>query len=64
MVLKMCSRYYDGYGNVKDLDDETMSKFENIIQGMAASSLRCIALTYTEVANEDLLGEGDNHNMV
>ncbi|XP_045814694.1 putative calcium-transporting ATPase 13, plasma membrane-type [Trifolium pratense] len=64
MVLRMCSRYYDSYGNVKDLDNETMSKFENIIQGMAASSLRCIALAYTEVANEELGGEGGNKMVV
>ncbi|MED6136682.1 putative calcium-transporting ATPase 13, plasma membrane-type [Stylosanthes scabra] len=54
MVLKMCSKYYDASGIVKDLDRESMMKFENIIQGMAASSLRCIAFAQTEV--ED--GEG------
>ncbi|GAU38655.1 hypothetical protein TSUD_276950 [Trifolium subterraneum] len=64
MVLRMCSRYYDGYGNVKDLDNETMSKFESIIQGMAASSLRCIALAYAEVADEELGGEGENNKIV
>ncbi|WJX67996.1 Putative calcium-transporting ATPase 13, plasma membrane-type [Trifolium repens] len=64
MVLRMYSRYYDGYGNVKDIDNETMSKFESIIQGMAASSLRCIALAYAEVSEEDLRGEGDNNKIV
>jgi Ca2+-transporting ATPase len=59
----MCSRYDDGYGNVKNLDNETMSKFESIIQGMAVSSLRCIALAYAEVSNEDLGGEGDNNKI-
>jgi P-type Ca2+ transporter type 2C len=63
MVLRMCSRYYDGYGILKDLDNESMSKFESIIQGMAASSLRCIALAYTKVADEEL-GDGDNNKMV
>ncbi|GAU39613.1 hypothetical protein TSUD_276530 [Trifolium subterraneum] len=64
MVLRMCSRYYDGYRNVKDLDNETMSKFESIIQGMTASSFRCIALAYTEVVDEKLVGEGGNNKMV
>jgi Ca2+-transporting ATPase len=48
---------------VKNLDNETMSKFESIIQGMAVSSLRCIALAYAEVSNEDLGGEGDNNKI-
>lgn len=64
MVLRMCSRYYDGYGILKDLDNESMLKFESIIQGMAASSLRCIALACTEVSDEKLGHEGDNTKMV
>ncbi|XP_047166229.1 putative calcium-transporting ATPase 13, plasma membrane-type [Vigna umbellata] len=54
MVLKMCSRYYDASGTVKDLDIDTMLKFEHIIQGMAASSLRCIAFAHVEVPEEEL----------
>ncbi|KAK7364974.1 hypothetical protein VNO80_13724 [Phaseolus coccineus] len=61
MVLKMCSRYYDASGIVKDLDNDRMSKFEHIIQGMAASSLRCIAFAHVEVAEEEL---GDEDTMV
>jgi len=62
MVLRMCSRYYDGCGILKDLDNESMLKFEGIIQGMAASSLRCIALAYTEIAAEELGDEGRDNN--
>ncbi|KAK7316249.1 hypothetical protein VNO77_35130 [Canavalia gladiata] len=59
MVLKMCSRYYDASGIVKDLDSDSLSKFESIIQGMAASSLRCIAFAHVEVGEEELGNEGN-----
>ncbi|CAI9762635.1 unnamed protein product [Fraxinus pennsylvanica] len=49
MVLKMCSHYYDLEGNVNSLNDFNRMKFERIIQGMAASSLRCIAFAHTQV---------------
>ncbi|OIW07720.1 hypothetical protein TanjilG_11847 [Lupinus angustifolius] len=54
MVLNMCSRYYDESGILKDLDNTNRLKLEQIIQGMAASSLRCIAFAHTSVdANEE-----------
>ncbi|XP_061367778.1 putative calcium-transporting ATPase 13, plasma membrane-type [Gastrolobium bilobum] len=53
MVLKLCSRYYDASGIVKDLDNDSKLKFEHIIQGMAASSLRCIAFAHVEVGDEE-----------
>lgn len=64
MVLRMCSKYHDGCGILKDLDNESMLKFENIIQGMAASSLRCIALAYTKVTDEEFGDEGDTNKIV
>ncbi|KAK7381169.1 hypothetical protein VNO78_33698 [Psophocarpus tetragonolobus] len=63
MILKMCSRYYDASGIVKNLDSDSMMKFEHIIQGMAASSLRCIAFTYVEVAEEEV-GDEEGKTMV
>jgi Ca2+-transporting ATPase len=53
MILKMCSSYYDASGSMKNLDDGEKMKFEQIIQGMAASSLRCIALAYKQVSEEN-----------
>ncbi|KAG2722221.1 hypothetical protein I3760_02G119100, partial [Carya illinoinensis] len=53
MILKMCSSYYDAFGNIKDMDDGKMMKFEQIIQGMAASSLRCIAFAHKQISEED-----------
>lgn len=43
MVLAMCSNYHDITGEMKLISKDDRSKFENIINGMAASSLRCIA---------------------
>ncbi|KAG2728141.1 hypothetical protein I3760_01G191400 [Carya illinoinensis] len=52
MILKMCSSYYDASGIIKYLDDVEKMKFEQIIEGMAASSLRCIAFAHKEVSEE------------
>ncbi|KAL3724809.1 hypothetical protein ACJRO7_029903 [Eucalyptus globulus] len=52
MVLAMCSSFYDGSGIEKDLDKDERMKFEQIIQGMAASSLRCIAFAHKQVSEE------------
>ncbi|KAF3975399.1 hypothetical protein CMV_001330 [Castanea mollissima] len=53
MILKMCSSYYDASGIMKDLDDGEKMKFEQIIQGMAASSLRCIAFAHKQISEKD-----------
>ncbi|XP_073292222.1 calcium-transporting ATPase 12, plasma membrane-type-like [Primulina huaijiensis] len=43
MVLATCSNYYNITGEMKPISEDDRNKFENIIEGMAASSLRCIA---------------------
>ncbi|KAL1535780.1 putative calcium-transporting ATPase 13, plasma membrane-type [Salvia divinorum] len=48
MILAMCSHYYDLEGSKKDLNDEERLQFNHIIQGMAASSLRCIAFAHKQ----------------
>ncbi|XWS13734.1 hypothetical protein CRYUN_Cryun36dG0063500 [Craigia yunnanensis] len=53
MILAMCSNYYDASGIVRDLNDKERMKFEQIIQGMAASSLRCIAFAHKQVSEEE-----------
>ncbi|PRQ35928.1 putative calcium-transporting ATPase [Rosa chinensis] len=58
MILAMCTSYYDASGIVKDMDYNEKMNFEQIIQGMAASSLRCIAFAHKEVAAEEQV-EGD-----
>ncbi|XVE81693.1 hypothetical protein DITRI_Ditri15bG0086000 [Diplodiscus trichospermus] len=51
-ILSICSSYYDASGNVKDLNNER-TKFDQIIQGMAASSLRCIAFAHKQIPAEE-----------
>uniref|UniRef100_A0A7N0TUM8 Calcium-transporting ATPase n=1 Tax=Kalanchoe fedtschenkoi TaxID=63787 RepID=A0A7N0TUM8_KALFE len=53
MILAMCSGYYDISGNVRGLDEDERMRFEAIIQGMAASSLRCIAFAHKQVGGRD-----------
>ncbi|KAK4405764.1 putative calcium-transporting ATPase 13, plasma membrane-type [Sesamum angolense] len=60
MILAMCSHYYDMEGNMKALSDCERTKFDQIIQGMAASSLRCIAFAHKQVSE----GENDEHKRI
>ncbi|KAI8522969.1 hypothetical protein RHMOL_Rhmol13G0038500 [Rhododendron molle] len=54
MVLGMCLHYYEGSGKVKPIDEEGRKQFEKIIQGMAASSLRCIAFAYKQISEQEI----------
>ncbi|KAL6208664.1 hypothetical protein ACLB2K_019611 [Fragaria x ananassa] len=54
MIVATCSRYYDTNGTVNPLDVDTRSKLEKIIQGMAASSLRCIAFAHAQISEEEI----------
>lgn len=50
MILELCSNYYDHTGSTKVLDGAERKKFEQLIQGMAAGSLRCIAFAHKQVS--------------
>ncbi|CAL5395390.1 unnamed protein product [Camellia sinensis] len=63
MVLAMCSHYYDVSGEIKALDDVERKKFDQMVQGMAASSLRCIAFAHEQVQEEENEGEKVNKNL-
>ncbi|KAI8009790.1 putative calcium-transporting ATPase 13, plasma membrane-type [Camellia lanceoleosa] len=63
MVLAMCSHYYDVSGEIKVLDDVERKKFDQMIQGMAASSLRCIAFAHKQVQEEENEGEKVKKNL-
>ncbi|KAH1194947.1 Calcium-transporting ATPase 12, plasma membrane-type [Glycine max] len=52
IILAMCSNYIDNNGIEKSLDEDR-SKLEKIIQGMAASSLRCIAFAYMHISEDN-----------
>ncbi|PON79972.1 P-type ATPase [Parasponia andersonii] len=58
MILAMCSSYYDASGIIKDLGENPRMEFEKIIQGMAASSLRCIAFAHKQVETIELEDSG------
>ncbi|KAK1379966.1 Calcium-transporting ATPase [Heracleum sosnowskyi] len=53
MIIAMCTQYYDSLGNIKAMEDTGMEKFNQLVQGMAASSLRCIAFAHTEVSEHE-----------
>ncbi|EEF45219.1 putative calcium-transporting ATPase 13, plasma membrane-type [Ricinus communis] len=52
MILAMCTSYYDACGIVKELDDNERTVFKQIIQEMAAESLRCIAFAHAQISEE------------
>ncbi|KAI3787782.1 hypothetical protein L2E82_00209 [Cichorium intybus] len=49
IILSMCSYYYQKTGVSKPINHEEKTRLENIIQGMAASSLRCIAFAHKQI---------------
>lgn len=53
MILSMCSSYLEKNGKTYPLDSDNQRKIENVIQGMAASSLRCIAFAYRQISEEE-----------
>ncbi|CAL5347263.1 unnamed protein product [Camellia sinensis] len=60
MVLSMCSHYYDCSGNMKVLGDSERMRFDQIIQGMAANSLRCISFAHKKISEaEHAAGQDD-----
>ncbi|KAK4774343.1 hypothetical protein SAY86_009278 [Trapa natans] len=58
MVLAMCSSYYDASGASRNLDSDGMAMIENIIQGMAAMSLRCIAFAHKRASEDTMEDDG------
>ncbi|CAN4092870.1 unnamed protein product [Withania somnifera] len=49
LISRMCSHYYDVDGNVKHLKESDKEECNQIVEGMAASSLRCIAFAHKQV---------------
>ncbi|GLU07608.1 hypothetical protein SLE2022_245600 [Rubroshorea leprosula] len=62
MILAMCSNYYESDGEVRLMDEDARSTMEKIIEGMAASSLRCIAFAHKQVLEEEREGNDDQGN--
>ncbi|GAB2218814.1 hypothetical protein Droror1_Dr00002047 [Drosera rotundifolia] len=59
MILAMCSKYHDRAGMLKLMDDEVKSQFMEIIQNMAAKSLRCIAFAHKQLTEETQEDKGN-----
>ncbi|XP_058084767.1 LOW QUALITY PROTEIN: calcium-transporting ATPase 12, plasma membrane-type-like [Magnolia sinica] len=59
MILAMCSNYFDSNGTIKAIDEQKRMKFEQIIETMAAQSLRCIAFAHKQIA-EDIVTDGND----
>ncbi|KAJ8749542.1 hypothetical protein K2173_025737 [Erythroxylum novogranatense] len=60
MILAMCSSYYEADGIIKSLDEDGRSKIGKIIEGMAASSLRCVAFAHKRITENDLKNQTNN----
>ncbi|KAM7527232.1 hypothetical protein LguiB_030642 [Lonicera macranthoides] len=59
MVLAMCSYYYKSNGEMKTINEDERAQFEKIIEGMAASSLRCIAFAHKEIPEDEMKDNQD-----
>ncbi|RWR87968.1 Cation-transporting P-type ATPase [Cinnamomum micranthum f. kanehirae] len=63
MILAMCSNSYENDGTIKPINRQTRMKLEQIIEGMAAHSLRCIAFAHKQLTEEDGIND-DNEGKV
>ncbi|KAK8474705.1 hypothetical protein V6N13_079463 [Hibiscus sabdariffa] len=60
IIVSMCSQYYETNGVIRFMDKDQRSRIETIIQGMAASSLRCIAFAHKQVLREEMECDDDS----
>ncbi|RWR87966.1 putative calcium-transporting ATPase 13, plasma membrane-type [Cinnamomum micranthum f. kanehirae] len=63
MILAMCSNSYESDGTIKPINRQTRMKLEQIIEGMAAQSLRCIAFAHKQITEDDAIHD-DNEGKV
>ncbi|KAL9239702.1 hypothetical protein vseg_013999 [Gypsophila vaccaria] len=59
IILELCSSYYTPDGTKRAMDNDGRKRFELIIEGMAASSLRCIAFAHTQVSEQELASHAE-----
>ncbi|KNA14961.1 hypothetical protein SOVF_102590 [Spinacia oleracea] len=60
-IVAMCSDYYNVDGTKIGMDEDRRRRIGLIIEGMAASSLRCIAFAHREVLEEELEYNEENN---
>ncbi|XP_057517569.1 calcium-transporting ATPase 12, plasma membrane-type [Amaranthus tricolor] len=61
IILSMCAYYYTAAGIKTEMDEVARRRIGLLIEGMAASSLRCIAFAHREVSHKDLVYEDENN---
>lgn len=49
IILELCTHWFDARGESHPMTDEKCKEFRDIIEGMAAQALRCIALAYRSI---------------
>jgi len=54
IVLAACTQYIDAKGNVKKLDKDATTRFENVINRYAEKALRTITLAYKDMSAEQV----------
>ncbi|XP_061991781.1 putative calcium-transporting ATPase 13, plasma membrane-type [Rosa rugosa] len=67
MIVDMCSSYYDASGVTSELGEDERKQFKKIVQGMAASSLRCIAFAHKQVRESNDENDSkmlEEHNLI
>ncbi|XP_010278086.1 PREDICTED: putative calcium-transporting ATPase 13, plasma membrane-type [Nelumbo nucifera] len=63
MILAMCSNYYERNGTIKTMDESKRIKFKQIIEGMAAKTLRCIAFAHKSMPEVEIEGGLGYHRL-
>ncbi|KAJ7534352.1 hypothetical protein O6H91_13G090500 [Diphasiastrum complanatum] len=49
IILELCNKWVNKDGTESSLTEEKVEEFKAVIAGMAAASLRCVALAYTKI---------------
>ncbi|KAL5065907.1 hypothetical protein RYX36_027644 [Vicia faba] len=59
IILACCTRYFDTNDQLVDMDEEKMTVLRNVIEDMAADSLRCVAVAYRLLDGTDNITTGE-----
>lgn len=59
IILDLCTKYIDSQGRSQPMTPEKRTEFNNVIEGMAAQALRCIAFAYRPFNEREIPGTED-----
>ncbi|KAG0598154.1 hypothetical protein M758_12G050700 [Ceratodon purpureus] len=54
IILGLCTKFVDEHGEPQEMSPEKRTELENVIGGMAAKSLRCIAFAYRPIEGSNV----------